>query len=174
MSQISPAMKANDRHFGIDPGYGRMGWGVVERSAGTLQFVDAGCIETPSTAERGERLLQLADELTLLLQKHQPKSVGIESLLFTNNVTTGIRVSEARGVALLCCRQFGLEAIEYSPTAVKSATTGSGRATKPQMKKLISAQLHLSSTPWPDDAIDALAIALCAGYSYATLRRPHR
>ena len=151
-----------------------MGWGVVERVDGTFKFVDAGCIETPSSAERGERLLQLAQALTELLATHRPLSVGVESLLFTNNVTTGIRVSEARGVALLCCRQFGLEANEYSPTAIKSATTGSGQATKQQMKKLISAQLHLSSTPWPDDAIDALAIALCAGYSYATIRRPHR
>lgn len=170
----SPATKTPDRFFGIDPGYGRMGWGVVERRNGTLHYVAAGCIETPATGERGERLVMLADALEQLLADHKPQSVGIESLLFTNNVTTGIRVSEARGVALLSCRRYGLEAVEYSPTAVKSATTGSGRATKLQMKKLITAQLHLTSTPWPDDAIDALAIALCAGYSYGTLHRSYR
>ena len=174
MSPLSPATNPNIRFFGIDPGYGRMGWGVVERIGGKLRFSGAGCIETPASAERGERLLLIANELELLLQRYLPTAVGIESLLFTTNVTTGIRVSEARGVALLMCRKAGLETQEFSPTEVKSATTGSGRATKQQMKKLVSAQLQLSSTPWPDDAIDALAIALCAAHAHGSLGRTYR
>jgi crossover junction endodeoxyribonuclease RuvC len=151
-----------------------MGWGVVERVNGKDTFCAAGCIETPSSDERGTRLLQLANELETLLHTYAPTAVGIESLLFTTNVTTGIRVSEARGVALLMCKRAGLEAHEFSPTEVKSATTGSGAATKAQMKKLISAQLHLSSTPWPDDAIDALAIALCTAHTHGSLGRTYR
>jgi len=164
----------NLRVLGIDPGFGRMGWGVVEKSGGEPVFVAAGCIETEKKSTQGARLATIHHELLGLITTHRPTLMSIESLIFSTNVTTAIRVGEARGVALLAAEERHLPILEFSPSQVKSSTTGSGRASKADMIRMISLQLHLTSTPWPDDAIDALAIGLCGLFSYGILNRPRR
>lgn len=157
--------------LGIDPGYGRMGWGVISVLGGASTYVAAGCIETSPKDSGATRLGVIAKELRRILTAHQPSVVGVEHLLFSKNVTTGIRVGEARGVALLICSEFNLPVEELSPSAIKLAAAGHGQATKAMVARMIAAQLHLKKLPRPDDAVDALAIALCASTSYVPLRR---
>lgn len=159
--------------LGIDPGYGRMGWGVIEARSGQPVYKAAGCIETSPKDSGPQRLAAIATELRAIITTHNPSLVGIEHLLFTKNVTTGIRVGEARGVALLICQEFRLPVEEISPSALKLAVAGHGRATKTMVGKMIATQLHLKTLPRPDDAVDAIAIAISASTSYAPLRRHH-
>lgn len=159
--------------LGIDPGYGRMGWGVIAVQSGQPTYVRAGCIETSARDMGADRLGAIAAQLRAIVRQYAPTLVGIEHLLFTKNVSTGIRVGEARGVALLICHEFGLPIEELSPSAMKLSAAGHGRATKSMVGRMIATQLHLKTLPRPDDAVDALAIALCASTSYAPLRRHH-
>ena len=169
----SSVMMSNRTVLGIDPGYGRMGWGILSIESGNPRYVAAGCIETSAKDSGTERLGMIARDLRTIIAKYQPQLVGIEHLLFTKNVSTGIRVGEARGVALLICHEFNLPIEELSPSAIKLATAGHGNATKAMVGHMIATQLHLRALPRPDDAVDALAIALCASTSYAPLRRHH-
>lgn len=151
--------------LGIDPGTATTGFGVVEKRAGKLIYVDCGVISTPSTDDAPTRLKRIYDEFNLLLDKHQPEGVGTERLFFTNNTTTGIPVGRALGVILLAIAQRGLPWTEYTPTQVKNAVVGVGRADKKQVQYMVTRLLSLQAPPKPDDAADALAIAICHAHS---------
>lgn len=145
---------------GIDPGYARLGWGLVTKTSGRVQYLAHGCIETKAGVTTPQRLLLVADQLEKVLRQHRPAVVGIEELFFAKNAKTAIAVAQARGVALLCAARACLTVVELKPMQVKQALTGYGRADKMQMQKMVKLVLHLSKIPKPDDAADALAIAI--------------
>lgn len=147
---------------GIDPGTATTGYGFVEETAhGELSVIDFGVILTPATQSLEGRLLTIYQRLKELLLLHQPESGAVEKLFFQKNVKTAISVSQARGVALLALAECGLKAYEYSPVEVKQAVAGFGAADKNQVQQMVRALLHLPDIPRPDDAADALAIAIC-------------
>lgn len=148
--------------LGIDPGTATTGFGVIRVDRGRSTMLDCGIISTPKDLPHADRLRILYDDLSELIDCHRPVRVGIEKLFFTSNVTTAMAVSEARGVILLAIQQAGLELLEFTPTQVKQATTGYGQAKKPQMQSMVQKILQLDVVPKPDDAADALAIALAA------------
>ncbi len=152
--------------FGIDPGFGRMGFGAVNYDGHKFELVDTGCVTTETTLAHGERLQVLAADLRQLLEQHRPDKVAIEELFFGKSTTTAMRVAEARGVALLVCAELGLPVIELKPNQIKLAVTGDGNADKTQMQEMVKRLLELDQIPRPDDAADALATAICA----ATIR----
>lgn len=148
-----------------------MGWGVVDDKAGAPQLVAYGVLTTPAGMVMHHRLMVLYTGLQGLLLEHQPESAAIEELFFGKNVNTAITVGQARGVALLALAQAGIAIYEYKPTAVKQAVAGYGGADKKQMQEMVRLTLQLAQVPKPDDAADALAIAICHAYSAAMLRR---
>jgi len=148
--------------IGIDPGTAITGYGLVRQTeAGDLLAVDWGVILTPAKMPMGERLTQLHISLTEILQKHRPQSAAVEALFFQRNVRTAMSVGQARGVVLLALQQAGLAVIDYTPTQVKQAVSGYGAADKHQMQAMVYTLLKLPELPKPDDAADALAIAIC-------------
>jgi crossover junction endodeoxyribonuclease RuvC len=148
--------------LGIDPGIGTTGYGVVtEDERGEAMLVAYGAIETTPGAPMSERLLVLHDEITRILREHRPESVAVEQLFFGRNVTTAISVGQARGVVLLAAAQAGLPVAEYKPAEVKQALSGYGNADKRQMQEMVRLLLHLDHIPRPDDAADAVAVAVC-------------
>ena len=148
--------------IGIDPGLARVGYGVIAVSNRSPAPVCYGCIETSGKDQTtSERLLHIYTELAALIEKYPPAEIAIEKLFFTKNITSAMSVSEARGVILLLAEQKKILVTEYTPNQVKQAITGSGRADKRQMQDMIMRLLHLSEMPRPDDAADALSIALC-------------
>ena len=159
------------RTLGIDPGTAIMGWGVVDETGGSISLVDFGALTTPAGMPQPERLLILYDGLTALIRQHAPNEAAIEELFFGKNVNTALTVGQARGVALLALTQAGLSIGEYKPLIVKQALTGYGSADKKQMQEMVRITLGLAKIPRPDDAADALAIAICHAYSAPMLRR---
>jgi crossover junction endodeoxyribonuclease RuvC len=159
------------RTLGIDPGTAIMGWGVVDEHGGQLSLVDVGTLTTPAGMPHPERLRMLYDGLCELITRHRPDTAAIEELFFGKNVNTALTVGQARGVALLALQQAGLPIGEYKPTAVKQAVAGYGGADKKQMQEMVRLTLNLAAAPKPDDAADALAIAICHAYTGPTLRR---
>lgn len=153
--------------LGIDPGFGRMGFGCVEFSGGKLRSVDFGLITTEAGTDMGGRLLQISDDLERLIAELSPSVIAIEKLFFAKNTTTAMRVAEARGVVLLAAARACLPVIEIGPAQVKKAITGDGSADKRAMQSMVARLLGLSKIPAPDDAADALAIAITA----STMRR---
>lgn len=147
--------------IGIDPGTATTGFGVIQRQGGKVTFVDAGVITTPPTDPMPERLATIYTELTHLIKQHKPDQMAVELLFFTNNITTAMSVSQARGVVLLVAAQSGLPVAEYTPLQVKQAVTGYGQAAKQQVQQMVKTLLALKTIPKPDDAADALAVALC-------------
>lgn len=148
-----------------------MGWGVVDETGGSISLVDFGALTTPAGMPQPERLLILYDGLTALIRQHAPNEAAIEELFFGKNVNTALTVGQARGVALLALTQAGLSIGEYKPLIVKQALTGYGSADKKQMQEMVRITLGLAKIPRPDDAADALAIAICHAYSAPMLRR---
>lgn len=150
------------RILGIDPGFGRMGYGIVEE-AGRDRFyaVAYGCLETPKADAFTNRLLAIEKECKKLLKNFKPDLVAIEQLFFSKNVTTGIAVSHARGVILLTCAHAGVPILEFNPLQIKQTITGYGAAKKDQMQRMVQMLLHMKEFPKSDDAADALAVALC-------------
>jgi crossover junction endodeoxyribonuclease RuvC len=146
--------------LGIDPGTAILGFGVIEGDTDP-QLVDVGVIETESTTPMPERLCFLHAETQRLIEIFRPDVLAIEQLFFARNVTTAIAVGQARGVVLLAAAQAGVEVAEYSPSEVKFAISGYGKAEKRQMQEMVRIILNLEHAPQPDDAADALAIALC-------------
>lgn len=147
---------------GIDPGTATTGYGFVrETSAGQLEVVDFGVITTSPDVRMEERLLTLYDELLRLFILHRPDSGAVEKLFFARNVTTAISVGQARGVVLLAMAKVGLQVVEYTPMEIKQAVAGYGGADKPQVQQMVRALLALAEIPRPDDAADALAVAIC-------------
>lgn len=147
--------------LGIDPGTARIGFGLVrEHVDGALEAVDYGVIVTKAKRPMWERLGVIYDQITDLIQRHQPDRAGVEELFFAKNVTTAITVAQGRGVILLALAQAGLEIAEYKPNEIKQAISGYGGATKSQMQEMTKVLLGLESIPKPDDAADGLAVAI--------------
>ena len=151
--------------IGIDPGTATTGYGVIEKHGDRVKYIACGVISTPSTDEAHVRLKTIYDQFNALLDQYQPDTVATERLFFTNNVTTGIPVGRALGVILLAIAQRGLPWTEYTPTQVKSAVVGVGRAEKKQVQFMVTRLLNLAEVPKPDDAADALAVAICHAHS---------
>ena len=147
--------------LGIDPGTATTGYGLVRLSPeGDLHSVRYGIISTPKDATASARLVMLYDQLCDLLKQNQPDTAAVEKLFFARNVTTALAVGQARGVVLLALEQAGIETFEYTPKEVKQAVVGYGNAEKKQVQEMVRALLQLDSIPKPDDAADALAIAI--------------
>ena len=152
--------------LGIDPGTARTGYGLVERHGLGLRALDYGCLETPSGMELPQRLLLIQHGLSELIERHRPDLVAVERLYFNKNVQTASAVGQARGVVLLTAAQFRLPVHEYGPNEVKMAVTGHGRAEKAQVQRMVQTVLGLAALPRPDDAADALAVAICLAHAY--------
>ena len=152
--------------FGIDPGSERTGYGVVEKLPRfKLKWLGHGCIITPRTKSRAERLLFLEKKLSSLLAKTQPDAGAVESLFFFKTLKTAMRVSEARGVALFALAKRKIPAYEFSPLQIKMAITGYGRAEKKQVQYMVKEVLRLEAIPRPDDAADGLAVAIACAFA---------
>ena len=157
------------RILGIDPGYGITGFGIVEAHRGNCRLVRCGAITTPAGMDFSARLEMIYEDMRQLLEVAKPDCVAIEELFFGQNVTTGIGVAQSRGVILLAIRQAGLEVFSYKPMQVKQAVVGYGNATKRQVQDMTRRILQLDAMPKPDDAADAIAIALCHARSSTSL-----
>lgn len=148
--------------FGIDPGTAITGYGVVELEGTSRFHIAHGVVRTPAGLPGGARLKLLAESLRAILRRYSPDVVAIEELFFSTNVKTAIAVAEARGVALLVAAETGCEIMEFTPNRVKQSVSQNGRADKKEIQFMVKLLLNLSEIPRPDDAADALAIALCA------------
>ncbi len=157
------------RILGIDPGYGITGFGIIDAQRGSLRLLQYGAITTPPGVEFPLRLEMIYNDMTHLLQVAKPEAVAIEELFFGHNVTTGIGVAQSRGVILLAVQQAGVPVYPYKPMQVKQAVVGYGNASKHQVQDMTRRLLHLNSIPKPDDAADAIAIALCHARSSTSL-----
>lgn len=146
--------------IGFDPGTARLGFGVIE-SEPDPQAVDFGVIVTSAEAPMATRLLQIHAAVTELIVEFKPEAIAVELLYFARNVTTAMTVGQARGVILLAAAQQGVTVAEYSPSEVKHAIVGYGKADKRQIQEMVQIMLGLESLPRPDDAADALAVAIC-------------
>ncbi len=147
--------------LGIDPGTATTGYGLVrDLRDGSLKMVDFGVISTPKDLPMPQRLVSIYAELQALIARHRPDTAGLEKLFFQKNITTAITVGQARGVIVLALAQAGLEVGEYTPNEVKQAVSGYGSAGKKQMQEMVRVLLGLTEIPKPDDAADALAIAI--------------
>ena len=157
------------RILGIDPGYGITGFGVIDAVRGKTQLINCGAITTPAGMDFSARLEIIYEDMKKLLEVAKPDAVAIEELFFGQNVTTGIGVAQSRGVILLAIHQAGLPVTSYKPNQVKQAVVGYGGATKHQVQDMTKRLLGLSQMPKPDDAADAIAIALCHARSSTSL-----
>ena len=157
------------RVLGIDPGYGITGFGLIEADRGAARLLGCGAITTPAGMDFSARLEIIYEDMRKLLAQTKPEAVAIEELFFGQNVTTGIGVAQSRGVILLAIRQAGLPVYAYKPMQVKQAVVGYGNATKHQVQDMTRRLLGLSQMPKPDDAADAIAIALCHARSSTSL-----
>ncbi|HLD18228.1 MAG TPA: crossover junction endodeoxyribonuclease RuvC [Patescibacteria group bacterium] len=146
--------------MGIDPGFGRMGFAAVRSKGLQWEAVDFGVMTTPISKDFGRRLASLAEDLQALFLELRPGLLAVEQLFVTKNQKTAMRVSEARGVVLLLAAQLGIPVVELTPNQVKSAVCGDGRADKAGVQRMVKRLFNLSKIPKPDDAADALAIAL--------------
>lgn len=159
--------------LGIDPGYAIVGYGLVQSRSGQFSALGYGAVTTPAGMDFNERLERIFDELCCIISKCRPEAMAIEKLYFNTNTTTAIEVAEARGVILLAAKKWKLPIFEYTPLQVKQAVTGYGRAEKAQMIEMTRVLLHLEKAPKPDDAADALALAICHGQTAGSLLRKY-
>lgn len=151
--------------LGIDPGLAIVGWGVIEYRNTRFRTIAYGSIQTPAGTRTEERLKQIFDGMNELIEKYHPEAVAVEELFFNTNITTGIRVAEARGIILLAAENAGIPIQEYTPLQVKQSVVGYGRAEKKQVISMVTMLLGLKDPPKPDDTADALAIAICHAHS---------
>ena len=151
--------------FGIDPGFATVGYGVIDYNGNRFRTIEYGVMTTPAKTPFSSRLSSLYDQAMLLLDKHKPDAVSIEELFFNTNITTGIQVAHARGILILAAQHKGIPIYEYTPPQVKQAITGYGRAEKRQVMEMTKMFLNLDKIPRPDDAADALALAICHAHS---------
>lgn len=152
--------------LGIDPGLGRAGWAIVEEVNGKVSAINYGCIETHKDQSEEARIKILYTELVKIIEEYNPAVLSVEKLFFNKNVKTALSVGQARGVIILAAVNKGLIVEEYTPLQVKIAVTGYGRADKNQIGLMVKSSFNLKSVPQPDDAADALAIALTHAVSY--------
>lgn len=155
--------------LGIDPGYAIVGFGLVESRGTRQKLVACGAINTPAGVRLSARLLQIANDLEELINQFKPDAMAIEELYFNNNVTTGIGVAQARGVIVMTAEKMGIPIYEYNPSQVKMSVVGYGKAEKRQVMDMTKRLLGLSAVPKPDDAADAVAVALCHARSSTSL-----
>ncbi len=155
--------------LGIDPGFAIVGFGLIRSEGGQQRALRCGAITTAAGTPLPTRLVRIADDLDQLLAEFQPDAMAIEELFFNRNVTTGISVAQARGVILETAERRGVPIFEYSPSQVKQAVVGYGKAEKHQVMEMTRQLLHLKAVPKPDDAADALAVALCHARSATSL-----
>ena len=147
--------------LGIDPGLAICGYAIVEKVPGGERAITAGVVRTEADQPIAERLAELHRDLAGIVQEHEPDVMAIEQVFTNRNLMTAISVGRASGVALLAAAQAGIPVYEYTPSAVKAAVAGYGKATKDQIRYVVTSRLKLKSRPEPADAADALAIALC-------------
>lgn len=146
--------------LGIDPGIGRMGWGIIEKNGQSTTPIDYGCFETDSKTPTPKRLSLIFHEVLRIIKLHRPDEIAIEELFFNTNAKTAFIVGQARGVILLAAAESGLSSNIYTPLQIKVAITGFGHAEKRQVGLMVKRMLNLNAVPKPDDTADALAIAL--------------
>jgi len=151
--------------LGIDPGTARIGVGLIEYKNKKATIKGYDCLTTSTRDNTAARLADLHGQLTKFIKKHQPAIIAVEDIFFFKNLKTAIKVSQARGVILLAAAQQNLPVYEYTPLQVKQALTGYGRAEKKQMQQMVKVVLKLKEFPKPDDAADALAVAVCCAHS---------
>ena len=156
--------------LGIDPGYGRLGYGLISaENTSKPKYMDCGIFETPSTMAESERLLYMESKMLSLMGENNISYCAIEQVFFRKNLTTGVQLIQARGVALLCLAKNKIPYVSVTPTSLKKMITGSGRGDKKQVEKIITNLLKIDKIPGPDDAADGLSLAL-----YAWLNHRHR
>jgi len=159
-----PVLKKGEdtvRILGIDPGYATIGFGLIEAERAQVHMVTYGAITTPAGLPLSKRLYQIETDLEELIRQVQPDVIAVEELFFNTNITTGIAVAHGRGVILFAAEKCGIPLYEYTPSQVKLAVTGYGKAEKHQVMDMTKRILKLKSIPRPDDAADALALAVC-------------
>lgn len=157
------------RILGLDPGIATIGFGLVESSRSRHSLIRCGVITTPAHTSLASRLELIYDDLSQLLEAFKPDAVSVEELFFNTNITTGIAVAHGRGVILLACQKAGIKIYEYTPLQVKQAVVGYGRAEKSQVMDMVRRLCGLNAAPKPDDAADAVALALCHARSSTSL-----
>ena len=157
------------RILGIAPGIATVGFGVLDSVGGQHRLVQCGVITTPAHTPLSARLEQIYGDMRQLIELFKPEAVSVEELFFNTNITTGIAVAQGRGVILLACQQAGLKIYEYTPLQVKQAVVGYGRAEKAQVMDMVKRICALPAPPKPDDAADAVALALCHARSVTSL-----
>ena len=160
--------------LGVDPGIATIGFGVIEARRGQNILKQYGVITTPAGLPLANRLLQISEDMDALIRQFQPDEMAVEELFFTKNITTGIAVAHGRGVILLSAQKLGLPIFEYTPMQVKQAVAGYGGAQKLQVMKMTQRLLKMKYLPRPDDAADALAIAICHSRAATSLLNTER
>lgn len=153
------------RILGIDPGTATTGFGIIEITGRNLELLDFGCIKTSQLLSSADRLHQIAEDFKNIIQQWHPNMCAVEKIFFAKNIKTAIKVAEARGVILQNAQKWNLDIYEYSPSEIKIAVTSDGKADKKQVQKMVQLILKLNFIPEPDDAADALAIAICHAQS---------
>ena len=155
--------------IGIDPGIADTGFGVIKKETGNkLSCIDYGSIKTPASAELADRLCEINSKLDKIIKKYKPDLISVEQLFFCKNVKTALIVGQARGVIIFTAKKNKIKIVEFTPLQVKQAVTAYGQAEKKQVQKMVKLLLGLKEIPEPDDAADALAIAICATNSIIT------
>ena len=157
------------RILGIDPGIGTVGFGVIDSDKGKNTYVACGVITTPANTELSPRLDMIFNDLNQLIETFAPDVISVEELFFSKNITTGIAVAHGRGVILLSCYRSGVPVFEYTPMQVKQSVVGYGNAKKPQVIYMVQKLLGMQNPPRPDDAADALALAICHARSSTSI-----
>lgn len=157
--------------LGIDPGFAITGYGVLDYIGNRFKVIDFGVITTKADLPHPKRLLILEKNLVEIINTYKPESISVEELFFNNNAKTALQVGQGRGVALLCAARAGIPVYEYTPIQVKQGVTGYGRASKIQVQQMIKTLLGLPEVPKPDDAADALAVAICHAHSFGSMSR---
>ena len=150
--------------LGIDPGTATTGYGIIKKQGQNFNFIECGVISTSSKEDIQYRLKTIYSNLREIIAAYEPQCMAVEKIYFNKNVTTGITESQARGVVLLATADFKIPIYEYTPQQIKNAVTGYGEASKKQVQNMVKVLLNLTKIPKPDDAADALAVALCCGF----------
>lgn len=153
------------RILGLDPGLAILGFGIIDEEGNKLKLVEYGIINSEPDITFPERLKLLYDDLDFLINRYKPDIVAVEELFYNRNATTAIKVAQARGIQVLCCQQHDLPLYEFTPLQVKQTITGYGRADKKQVQLMVKNLLNMDHMPQPDDAADAIAIAICLSFA---------
>ncbi|MFO7636148.1 MAG: crossover junction endodeoxyribonuclease RuvC [Clostridia bacterium] len=152
--------------MGIDPGFAITGYGIVSHAGNKFKTLEYGVVSTGTDMVFSQRLLRIYERLNELVDRYHPDFIAVEELFFNTNAKTALKVGHGRGVAVLCAALHNIELAEYTPLQIKQAVCGYGRADKAQMQQMIKVLLNLDSIPKPDDAADALGVAICHAHSY--------